>query len=104
MIKFAEANSMTMKTLNFALCLESALIGTASCASDGSGKKDSRPNVIFILTDDQNFQTVQTGKYDDEQRVKGSDSTFSSELYANAAIDFIDSMKDRKRILRTGHP
>ena len=37
-----------------------------------------------------------TGKYDNGQRLKGSDSTFSSELYANAAIDFIDSIKDRK--------
>lgn len=45
-----------------------------------------------------------TGKYDNWQWVKGYDSTFSSELYANAAIDFIDSMKDRKRILQTGHP
>lgn len=37
-----------------------------------------------------------TGKYENGQWTKASDSTFSSELYADAAIQFIDSMKNRK--------
>lgn len=34
-----------------------------------------------------------SGKYDNGERVKASEHTFSSELYANAAIEFINSQK-----------
>ena len=48
-----------MKTLDMALCIAPALMTPAAArTTDGTVKEDSRPNIVFILTDDQNFQTV----------------------------------------------